>query len=66
MASHYSGAKVSAESVADHFVRAMLGRKNEVAIGVSQLARVLARLGPHTGFKILNDLETKAAAEKRD
>ncbi len=65
MASHYSGTKVSADSVANHFLRAMFGSKNEVVMGVSRLARVLARLGPDMGFKILNDLETKASADKR-
>lgn len=65
MASHYAGAKATPDFVADQFLRAMFGRENEVVIGVSRLAQVLARLGPSMGFKILNDLESKAAATQR-
>lgn len=61
MAAHYAGAKASADAVADRFLRAMFGRKNEVVMGVSRVAQALARLGPGIGFKILNDLETKGS-----
>ena len=41
MAGHYLGAKAKIEPVVDEFIRAMLGRRDEVAIGVSQLRKIL-------------------------
>ncbi len=61
MASHYKGSKAAVEPVAGQFLRALLGTRDEVTIGISNVARILGRIAPSAAFTLLNDGETRAA-----
>lgn len=61
MARHNAGMKLAPEKVAGRIVRALSGSEDEVVIGLSRVARLLARLAPATGFGIMNRSEARAA-----
>jgi short-subunit dehydrogenase involved in D-alanine esterification of teichoic acids len=61
MANHYNGTKADPAEVAEKFLTAIRVERAETVIGVSKMAKLLARLAPRLGFKIVNDGETKAA-----
>ena len=61
MASHYTGSKAAVEPVAAKFLQALLGTRDEVTIGISNVARILGRIAPKAAFTLLNDGETRAA-----
>lgn len=61
MASHYKGSKAAVEPVAGIFLRALLGTRDEVTIGISNVARILGRIAPSAAFALVNDGETRAA-----
>jgi uncharacterized oxidoreductase len=61
LAAHYSGAKLTPEEVARKILRGLLRNRTEIVIGVSKLARLLARLAPQTAFQLMNLIEEKNA-----
>ena len=61
MASHYIGSKAPVEPVAGIFLRALLGNRDEVTIGISNVGRILGRIAPSAAFALLNDGEARAA-----
>ena len=58
MARHYAGAKMSTEQVARHIVEGLVGGRDEIVIGVSRWAKLLARAAPGTAFTLLNRAES--------
>ena len=58
MASHYTGAKMAPEQVARHIVDGLVDGRDEIVIGVSRWAKLLARAAPETAFKLLNRAES--------
>lgn len=58
MASHYSGAKMPTEQVARHIFEGLVNGRDEIVIGVSRWAQVLARAAPAAAFKLLNRAES--------
>ena len=63
MASHYSGAKLTPDHVARQILRGLRRGDDEIVIGVSRLARLLARVAPQAGFLLMNRAEEKASQQ---
>ena len=61
MARHNEGRKLSPDKIADSIVRALHNDRDEVVIGLSRVAQLLARLAPATGFAIMNRGEARQA-----
>lgn len=59
MSDHYNGAKTTPEKVAATILRGLRGGSDEIVIGVSKLPALFARLAPKTGFRLVNDMESK-------
>lgn len=62
MARHYNGRKTDPEAAAETIWQALLGRQDEVLVGLSRFAMFMARVAPRFVFKQVNDGEFKAAA----
>jgi len=65
LASHYTGAKLSTESVARAILRGLLRDREEIVIGVSKLARLLGRVAPGIAFALMNSMEERSALRAR-
>jgi hypothetical protein len=61
MASHYKGSKAAVEPIAGKFLRALLGTRDEVTIGIFNVARILGRIAPRVAVALVNDGESRAA-----
>ncbi len=61
MASHYAGSKMTSESVAKRIFRGLHRGDDEIVIGISRLARLLARIAPDTGFMLMNRAEERSS-----
>ena len=61
MASHYAGAKLTPDHIARRILRGLRRGDDEIVIGASRLARLLARVAPHTGFLLMNRAEETAS-----
>ena len=61
MATHYSGPKLTVAVAARQIVRGLARGDTEIVIGLSRLARMLARLAPDTAFAVMNRLELRPA-----
>nr|WP_321986810.1 SDR family NAD(P)-dependent oxidoreductase [uncultured Lichenicoccus sp.] len=64
MARHAGGSKLTPDFVADRIVRGLRRGDDEVVIGLSRVARLLARIAPATGFGLMNRGEAKALRTK--
>jgi uncharacterized oxidoreductase len=60
MASHYPGSKMTAEAAARRILIGLIRGDEEIAIGMSRLARLLGRLLPQTAFGLMNRTEMRA------
>ncbi|MDP2902053.1 MAG: SDR family NAD(P)-dependent oxidoreductase [Methylovulum sp.] len=63
MSRHYNGPKTDPQKAGDIIWRALLGREDDVVIGLSGFARLTARLAPRFVFKQVNDGEFKVAGK---
>ena len=61
MARHHAGAKATPDFIAGCIVRGLRRDDDEIVIGLSRLARLLARAAPQTGFRLMNQAEEKAS-----
>ena len=66
MASHYSGAKTTPDFIAKRILRGLRRDDDEIVIGLSRLARLLARAAPEIGFGLMNRAEEKASRRDPD
>jgi uncharacterized oxidoreductase len=62
MADHYAGAKRTPHSVAREIFDGLLGRRDEIVIGLSRVAALLGRIAPRLAFQLVNDDEVKKAS----
>jgi uncharacterized oxidoreductase len=60
MASHYPGSKMTAETAARRILTGLVRGDEEIAIGMSRLARLLGRVLPQTAFGFMNRTEMRA------
>lgn len=66
MASHYAGAKATPDFIAGRILRGLARDQDQIVIGVSRLARFLARAAPDIGFMLMNQAEEKASRREPD
>lgn len=59
MSDHYNGSKTTPDKVARTILRGVWSDRAEIVIGISRLPQILARLAPHLGFRLVNDMEAK-------
>ncbi len=65
MARHHGGSKLTPDHVAGAIVRGLRRGDDEVVIGLSHVARLLARIAPGIGFGIMNRSEATAGRKRR-
>ena len=65
MAAHYHGAKSPVAPIADKFLNALLSKRDEAVIGLSNVPRIIGRMAPRVGFALLNEGESRAAERAR-
>ena len=59
MASHYNGSKTTPEKVATTIIRGLWSGRTEIVVGISRVPKLLARISPDVGFRVVNDMESK-------
>ncbi|MDE2481928.1 MAG: SDR family NAD(P)-dependent oxidoreductase [bacterium] len=64
MAAHYDGKKETPERVAAEIVAGLASRRDEIVIGMSRIARVLARVAPRFAFQMFNASAPAALADR--